>query len=282
VIRSCALSTSALLLLGCGGAAVDPPAPAGPPPAAGVMLLSLSTGAVTAERGLGEDPLAVGLAPGGRTAYVADNQLGDVFALQLPSLRQRWRTHVGGAPGPLLVKGGTLYVSEYGFGLAARLDAASGRILGTQPVGARPGELALWQGGVTAAPDGGFGLAAVGGSLWTWSRLPALRGLHPFWLQPGGGEQLLVTEEGQPENSAPGAVLALDTASGTVTTLATPRDPDQVLRSGADVLVAAHGDREVLVLRGGRRLGWARGASVVALAADPELGLLVVVTDADE
>ncbi len=245
------------------------------------MLLSLKTGALVAQRSVGDDPLAVSLAPDGQTAYVADNDLGDVFALRLPSLRLAWRTHVGGAPGPMLVIGDSLFVSEYDAGVAAEIDRSTGRVLGTQPVGPHPGELVLWQDRVTAA-GAGFGLAEVRGSLWTWGRLPALPGLHPFWLQPGSGSELLVTEEGLPEDAAAGAVISLDTVSGRVTTLAAPKDPDQVVRSGADVFVAAHGDREVLVLRAGRSFSWARGADAVALAPDAGLGLLVVVTDAAE
>jgi len=281
VIRFFALCTSAALLVGCGapGGAKDPPPK---PPAAGVILLNLRSGAFVRQATVGDDPLAVSLAPDGKTAYVVDNDLGDVFALQLPSLRQTWRTHVGGAPGPVLVAGDHLYVSEYDAGLAAELDRRTGRLLGTQPVGPHPGELVFWQGKVTAANGAGFGLAVASGSLWTWGRLPAQPGLHPFWLQAGQGSELLVTEEGQPEDTAAGAVLSLDTATGAATTLATPRDPDQAVRSGSDVFVAAHGDRDVLVLRGGKALTWARGAEVVALAADPQLNLLVVVTDANE
>lgn len=246
------------------------------------MLLNLQTGAVVGERGLGADPLAVALAPDGKTAYVADNELGDVFALRLPSLRQAWRAHVGGAPGPMLVAGGSLFVSEYDTGVAAELDRTTGRALGSVPVGPHPGELAVVAGRVSAAGGAGFGYAVADGAAWTDSRLPQLPGLKPFWLQPGRPHELLVTEEGSPEDTAAGAVLAIDTTTGDVSTIATPRDPDEAVRSGSDVFIAAHGDREVLDLRSGEPARWAPGAEAVALAADPQLGLLVVITDADE
>lgn len=279
--RFFALCASAAVLLSCGspGAAKEPPPK---PPAAGVMLLSLSSGALVRQRAVGEDPLAVTLAPDGGIAYVVDNELGDVFALRLPALTQAWRTHVGGAPGPALVAGGTLYVSEYDTGLAAALDRRTGRPLGTLAVGPHPGELVLHDGAVTAAGGAGFGLADVAGSLWTWGRLATLPGLHPFWLQAGRPGELLATEEGTPEDTAAGAVLAIDTANGDVSTIATPRDPDEVVRAGADVFIAAHGDRDVLVLRSGEPVRWAQGAEAVAVAPDTRLGLLVVVTDADE
>jgi hypothetical protein len=55
-----------------------------------------------------------------------------------------------------------------------------------------------------------------------------------------------------------------------------------VLQSGPTVFVAAHGDRDVLAIRGGRANSWARGAAAVALAADPALGYLVVAVNAHE
>lgn len=270
------------MLAACTGAAPrSDPAPK--PPAEGVLLLDLHTGALVAQRSLGQDPLAVTLAPDGKTAYVADNELGDVVALRLPSLRQQWRTHVGGAPGGLLVHDAAVYVSEYDTATVAQLDRASGRQVGTQAVAPHPGAL-VWEdsAGVVTSHDEGFGVADAGGRLWTGARIQLDGGLKPFWLQAGRPNELLVSAEGAPEDTAPGAVMSIDTRSGAITTLATPRDPDQVLRSGGDVFVAAHGDREVLVLRDGRQLQWARGAEVVAVAADPALDLLVVVTDADE
>jgi DNA-binding beta-propeller fold protein YncE len=267
------------MLLSCSAAA--DPAPARPP-AEGVMLLNLQTGQVVAQRELGDDPLAVAVSGDGKTAYVADNDLGDVFALRLPSLRQEWRRHVGGAPGPMLLAGGELYVSEYDAGAAAELDPATGRQLATLPLGPHPGELALVGGRIASARGAGFGLAVADGGVWNDARLPKLPGLKPFWLEAGKRGELLVTEEGSPEDTAAGAVLALDTATGDVSTIATPRDPDAAVRSGPNVYVAAHGDDEVLVLGYSRPRHWARGAEAVALAVDSQLGLLVVVTDAAE
>jgi DNA-binding beta-propeller fold protein YncE len=269
------------MLVACSGSAQRSDPTPKTPPAEGVLLLNLETGALIGQRSLGADPLAVTLAPDGQTAYVADNDLGDVFALRLPSLREEWRTHVGGAPGGLLVHDSALYVSEYDTATVAQLDAASGRQVGTQAVAPHPGQL-VWRDGVVTSGGEGFGVAEVGGELWTGGRLRLAEGLKPFWLQAGRQNELLVTAEGSPEDTAPGAVMSIDTNSGAITTLATPRDPDQAIRSGGDVFVAAHGDHEVLVLRDGTQLHWARGAEVVALAPDPALNLLVVVADADE
>jgi len=165
----------------------------------------------------------------------------------------------------------------------AELDSATGRPVGSQTVPAHPGAL-IWRDGIVTSGDHGFGVAEAGGRLWTGIDAQARlgQGLKPFWLQAGAANELLVSAEGSPEDVAPGAVVSIDTMSDQVTTLATPRDPDQVIRSGSDVFVAAHGDRDVLVLRDGKRLTWAPDAEVVALAPDPQLGFLVVVTDADE
>ncbi len=67
-----------------------------------------------------------------------------------------------------------------------------------------------------------------------------------------------------------------------LTTLATPRDPDQVIMAGARVFVPAHGDEHVLVIDGSATTSWAEGIAPVALAADPLLNLLVVVTNSHE
>jgi hypothetical protein len=77
-------------------------------------------------------------------------------------------------------------------------------------------------------------------------------------------------------------VFSFDTMTGAFTTLATPRDPDQVLQSGSTIFVAAHGDRNVLAIQGRRVSAWAGGAAAVALAADPTLGYLVVAVNAHE
>jgi len=66
------------------------------------------------------------------------------------------------------------------------------------------------------------------------------------------------------------------------TTLATPRDPDQVLMSGSRVFVPAHGDEHVLVIDGSTTTAWAQGIAPIGLAADPVLNLLVVVTNSHE
>lgn len=246
------------------------------------MLLDLKTGAVVAQTALGTDPLAVAVAADGRTAYVVDNDLGDVFALRLPSFNQAWRTHVGGKPGGLLLQGKSVFVSSYESAVITELDASTGGVLSTRGTAPRPGEMAMWQGRLVTSGDHGFGVAVADGSLWTYGSLRLPAGLKPFWLQPGSRGELLATAEGTPEDSAAGGVFSIDTATGQATLLAAPRDPDQALREGDDVFVAAHGDHHVLVLRGGKQLAWAPGAAVVALAPDRALSLLVVVTDADE
>src|SRR5450756_1560961 len=103
-----------------------------------------------------------------------------------------------------------------------------------------------------------------------------------FWLAPGAGTSLLVAAEGGTEDTDPGGVFSFDTLTGSFTTLATPKDPDQVLFSGSTVFVAAHGDRDVLAIQLGRTSVWAQGAGAVALASDPALGYLVVAVNSHE
>jgi hypothetical protein len=69
---------------------------------------------------------------------------------------------------------------------------------------------------------------------------------------------------------------------GIFKTLARPRDPDQVAQSGSRILVAAHGDHEVLAIDGRQTEHWAMGAAPVAIAPDPALNVLVVVVNAHE
>jgi hypothetical protein len=77
-------------------------------------------------------------------------------------------------------------------------------------------------------------------------------------------------------------VFAYDTATGVFQTLATPKDPDQVVQSGSTVFVAAHGERDVLSIQNGRPIEWAHGAAAIGLAPDPPLAILVVAVNAHE
>jgi hypothetical protein len=77
-------------------------------------------------------------------------------------------------------------------------------------------------------------------------------------------------------------VFSYDPVNNSFTTLARPRDPDQAIASGDAVIVAAHGDDDVLRIAGGATSEWARGASPVALADDPLLNLLVVAVNSHE
>jgi hypothetical protein len=145
------------------------------------------------------------------------------------------------------------------------------------------------------AAGNGFGVAFADGQLWSADykraelvpagdehrvRLPLP--LFPFWLARGAGETLLVAAEGAAEDSDPGGVFSFDPMTGAFITLATPKDPDQVLQSGSTIFVAAHGDRDVLAIKDGGSSAWAKGAAVVALAPDPALGVLVVAVNAHE
>lgn len=292
-------------LVACGAESAPPP------PAAGLVLVGLADGSFRAQMALGSDPVAVAISADGRTAYVSDNEPGAVYAVALPELRVRWRTVVGGRPGPILAGLDFLFVSLYEAGQVAELDARSGALLDRHRVGPGPGQLVLEDGRVqVACSDGrvwdlqggsrlggrGFGLAAAGGRLWSTDyeagalvrvgdgmRVPLPAGLHPFALSSGPGERILVAAEGPDEDRDPGAVLVLD-GSGSLTRLAVARDPDLVLEWDQRVYVAAHGDRAVTVLgkAPGRVSHWVQGGAAVALAPDPALGLLVVVTNVRE
>jgi DNA-binding beta-propeller fold protein YncE len=254
----------------------------------------------------------VAVAPDGGQAYVSDNVAGDVYAVALPSLSERWRAHVGGRPGPLLADADRVLVSLFDAGAVLELEAASGTELARHAAGSGPGQLAMaggevWvassaggvrslSGGSRSAPAG-FGLATtVGGELWAADqrgggvvrvadgrRAPLPEGLHPFWLAAGEGPTLLVAAEGEDEDEDRGGVFMLDTRDLALTRLDSPRDPDLVTSAGGRVFVAAHGERQVRVLEPGRPpIAWASGVEAVALAADEPLGLLVVVADARE
>jgi hypothetical protein len=148
----------------------------------------------------------------------------------------------------------------------------------------------------THLPAGtGYALALAGGSMWTedYERAELVRvpdghrvglplPLFPFWLAPGGPGRLLISAEGGNEDDDPGGVFSLDTGSETFTTLARPRDPDQVVEYGTKVLVAAHGDKEVLAIDGEKISIWGSGIPAVALAPDAALNLLAVVVNDHE
>jgi hypothetical protein len=276
-----------------------------------LVLLSLDGGAQRASAPVGTDVVAVIVSDDGKTAYVADSAPGDVYAVRLPGLQVAWKQHVGGAPFGLLLHAGRLFVSLFDGNSVVELEASSGNKLAANPVpqgaaamttdgaghvvvaGTR-GQLNIIGGGQLAAGNG-FGVAWAGGRLWSADyeraelvpagddhRVGLPLPVFPFWLAPGTGDSLLVAAEGGTEDTDPGGVFSYDTVNGSFTTLATSKDPDQVLQSGSTVFVAAHGDHDVLAIRGGVATVWARGSAPVALAADPPLGYLVVAVNAHE
>jgi len=280
-------------------------------PATGLVLLGLSDGVFRGAATVGSDPVAVLVSDDGATAFVADSSPGDVYAVHLPELGVVWRAHVGGAPFGLLMNGDRLLVSLFDSATVVELDPQTGAQVASHHVSDEPAVLARDAGGrvVVACRSGhldvlngqsvpagaGFGVAAVGRSLWTADYehsdiVPAGGGasvalplrVFPFWLAPGAQGTLLVSAEGAAEDTDPGGVFSYDPMTSTFRTLARPRDPDQVLRSGPDVYVAAHGDRNVLAIGDAGTAIWASGASAVGLSADPPLKLLVVVVNANE
>jgi DNA-binding beta-propeller fold protein YncE len=256
--------------------------------------------------------VAVIVSADGKTAYLADSAPGDVYSVKLPELKTAWKHHVGGAPFGLLLYSGRLFVSLFSGALVVELDATSGAQLATHTVHDGPAVLAVGPDGRvmvagtsgevdyldgTSTPAGdGFAVAVVNGRVWTADykrgelvpaggdghRIALPLPVFPFWLARGTGDALLIAAEGATEDTDSGGVFSLDTMTAAFTTLATPKDPDQVLQSGSTIFVAAHGDREVLAIQAGRTSTWGAGASAVALAADPAIGYLVVAVNAHE
>ncbi len=247
----------------------------------------------------------------GTIAYVADSSPGDVYAVRLADLSIAWKQHVGGAPFGLLLHAGRLYVSLFSGASVVELNPTSGSKLAVHPVPHGPGAMTVdFQGRIavagtggtvdylnrTTAPAGsGYGVALAGQTLWTAdyerSELVPVGGgrrvglplpVFPFWLAPGSNDTLLIAAEGANEDADPGGVFSYDPVGRSFTTLAQPRDPDQVIHSGATILVAAHGDEDVLAINNGHSASWAPGASAVAIAADGPLGLLGIVVNAHE
>jgi hypothetical protein len=278
-------------------------------PETGLVLLSLKDGTQRGAASVGKDVVAVSLSDDGKTAYLADSAPGDVYAVRLPGVQVAWKQHVGGAPFGLLLHAGRLFVSLFDGAAVVELDLSNGSVLATHPVPQGPavmttdgtgrvvvagtrGQLNIIGGGQLAAGNG-FGVAFAGGTLWSADyeraelvpagddhRVGLPMPVFPFWLAPGAGNTLLIAAEGGTEDTDPGGVFSFDTATGTFATLATPKDPDQVVQSGSTIFVAAHGDRDVLAIQDGRTSTWARGAGVVALAPDASLDLLVVAVNA--
>lgn len=299
-----------MALVACGGGTTTSAA-ARPYPAAGIVLLSLQDGSRVAAATIGSDPVAVIVSDDGTTAYLADSAPGDVYAVRLPGLAVAWKQHVGGAPFGLLLQRGRLFVSLFDGSAVVELDPATGARLASHAVPQGPAEITVdaqgrvavagtrgrvdWLDGTWLPAGNGFGIALAGGMLWTadYERaelVPVPEGqrvglplpVFPFWLAPGASGTLLIAAEGPTEDTDPGGVFSYDAVSNTFETLARPRDPDQVVQSGSKVLVAAHGDREVLAIDGARTTVWAQGAAAVGLAPDPAAGLLAVVVNAHE
>ena len=296
------------MAVACGGSA--PAASTHGYPESGLVLLSLDDGSVKGSAAIGSDPVAVIASDDGATAFLADSAPGDIFAVGLPDLKVLWKHHVGGAPFGLLLHGGRLFVSLFSGAAVVELDPKSGAQMASHAVTEGPAVLGVGPDGRvmaagtrgqvdyldgTSTPAGhGFGVAVVGGQIWTadYERAELVRAgdghrvglplpVFPFWLAPGASGTLLIAAEGGTEDSDPGGVFSFDT-NATFHTLAQPRDPDQVLQSGSKILVAAHGNQEVLVIDGGEQHHWAMGSAPVAIAPDRALNLLLVTVNAHE
>ena len=299
-----------MTLASCGA---PPPAPAASNqayPAAGLVLLSLTDGSKRGSASIGTDPVAVSVSADGALAYVADSAPGDVYAVRLPNLEVVWRQHVGGAPFGLLVQSDSLFVSLYDAGAVVELNAATGAKLRSIPIAPRPAAMGVdvhgrlivassagrveYLDGASLPGGRGFGIAAVGQHIWTADydsselvradgrRVALPLSVHAFWLSAGNSGHLLIAAEGTREDEDPGGVFDLNTETLQLTTLATPRDPDQVIVAGSRIFIPAHGDEHVLVIDGSMTTAWADGIAPVALAADATHNLLVVVTNSHE
>jgi len=248
----------------------------------------------------------------GRTAYVADSSPGDVYAVKLPDLHISWRAHTGGEPFGLLLHDSRLFVSLFSGAAVLELDPGTGKKLASHPVKAGPGMVSLdasgrvivagtrgeidYLDGTSVRAGHGYAVALSGADMWTadYERAELVRAgdlhvvglpmpLFPFWLSPGGHGAILVAAEGPSEDEDLGGVFVFDPATEKFETLALLRDPDQVLVSGDTRFVAAHGDQEVVAIAAdGTVKKLASGLPAVALAADPAMNLLVVVTNDHE
>jgi sugar lactone lactonase YvrE len=278
----------------------------------GLVLLSLDSGTRKAEATIGSDPVAVIVSDDGRTAYLADNSPGDVYAVRLPDLHVSWRAHTGGAPFGLLLHNSRLFVSLFSGAAVVELDPATGKKLASHPVTAGPGVVSLdasgrvivagtrgeidYLDGTSVRAGHGYAVALSGSEMWTgdYERAELVRAgdrhavglpmpVFPFWLSSGAQGTILVAAEGADEDKDLGGVFVFDPATEKFETLALLRDPDQVLLSGGTRFVAAHGDREVVaILADGSVKKLASDVPAVALAADPAINLLVVVTNDHE
>jgi DNA-binding beta-propeller fold protein YncE len=271
-------------------------APAPSYPSTGLVLLSLSDGSVGRSATIGTDPVAVTVSDDGKTAYVADSAPGDVYAVSLPDLKVRWRSHVGGAPFGILFFHGRPYVTLFDTAEVVQLNPVDGSVIARDATAPHPAGIVVDESGeVVVASGSSFGIAVAGGVVWTADykasllhrrdqagTIPLPLPVHPFWLAAGAPQELLIAAEGESEDTDPGAVFSFDTVKGTFATLARPRDPDQVAWAQGTVFVSAHGEEEVLAIRRGSVRHWARGAAAVALAPDPALGLLVVAVNSHE
>jgi len=282
-----------VIVAACGGTVAHGPLMALPP--TGLLLLDLRSGVPLLSIAVGSDPVAVTLSEDGRVAYIADSAPGDVYAVEVPSGRVRWKAHLGGAPFGLLVHRDRLYVSLFAAAAIVVLNPSDGGLVARDETLTDPATLAVdADGQVVAATGNAFGVALAGGGLWTAdyrsatlvhgdaAPIPLPLPVHPFWLASGPGGTLLIAAEGDSEDTDPGAVFSYDPMTSSFKTLARPRDPDQVVAWGTDVFVAAHGDHEVLRIAGGPIVAWAKGAPAVALAPDSQLNLLVVAVNGHE
>lgn len=197
-----------------------------------IVAFDARTGAVVATRPAGADPVAVAVAPDGRTLYVTNESDGSV-TIQDRASGVATTVAVGTRPAGLAVSpdGQRVFVANRGDSLSV-IDSASGAVVATLPLGGRPLALAMGPDGrhayvagsgnarvseigsvatltiaksgtglgtVTSVPDGihcGFGCQARfdSGSTVTLNAYPgANSAFHGWGGDPGCGSQLMLT-----------------------------------------------------------------------------------------
>jgi YVTN family beta-propeller protein len=178
-----------------------------------VTPFDLASNTPRAAIAVGAGPVAIVIAPDGKTAYVVNHAAGSVTPIDTATAAPGEPIAVGSLPSAIAITpdGSTAYVTDEGSDSVTPIDLATRRTGPAIPVGRDPA-------GIAITPDGATGYATNSGANTVTPFDTATHAPRPAITVGSGPWGVAITPDGKTAyvaGNGTGAVYAIDTATGT-------------------------------------------------------------------